>query len=63
MYVVLSRVKTRKGLVLCEKLDSNQCFKVSEELTKWESDKEFGLETDLFQIRNEYEQYIDEEQK
>ena len=41
--------------------DCNQSFKVSEELTRWEFKHEYGLEADLFQLRNEYEQYIEDE--
>ena len=48
--------------MFCEKLDHNQSFKVSEDLYRWESNLESTLEADLFQLRNEYKQYVEEDE-
>ena len=60
VYVVLSRVTTRNGLVLCEKIDINCDFKVNEVLSKWEERIRNDLEKKLFTMRGELGQYIDE---
>lgn len=61
MYVVLSRVTTRNGLVLCKELDSKQDFDVCENLQRWEEKVQADLEVKLFQTRGEFDEYVNEE--
>ena len=60
VYVVLSRVTTRNGLVLCEKLDINRDFKVNEVLSKWEKRIQNELEKKLFIQRGQLDEYLRE---
>ena len=57
VYVVLSRVTTRKGLVLCEKIDIQREFKVCEVLSKWERRIKNELEEPLFRQRGQIMEY------
>ena len=57
VYVVLSRVKTRNGLVLCEKIDIQREFKVCEVLSKWEKRIQNELEKPLFMQRGQFRDY------
>ena len=61
VYVVLSRVTTRNGLVLCKELDSKQDFDVCENLQRWEEKVQADLEVKLFQTRGEFDEYVNEE--
>ena len=60
MYVVLSRVTTRNGLVLCEKLDLHRSYDVNEKLLEWERRIQQDLEVKLFQKRGQYNEYLAE---
>ena len=60
IYVVLSRVTTRDGLVLCEKLDESKTYKANEKLLQWEEEIRQNLEESLFKLRGQYEEYQSE---
>ena len=65
VYVVLSRVRCLKSLVLNAKLDPGRDYTAKEELVRWESHMRENIEMETFKIRGEidYEQYIKEEEK
>ena len=56
IYVVLSRVKTLKGLVLCAKLNCESMCKEDEQLDRFE-EKMRKIEKHIFRIRDEIEEY------
>ena len=59
VYVVLSRVKTLKGLVLCAELDGESFESIDEDLDRFE-EKMRKIEKRLFEQRNEVEAYLDD---
>ena len=61
IYVVLSRVTTRNGLVLCEKLSLEKDYKVNEVLVRWEEEMHSKFEIPLFILRGQYEEYMTEQ--
>ena len=65
VYVVLSRVRTLKSLILNEKLDIHRTYEAREELVKWEKQMKDNIETNTFSIRghNDLEKYLNEELK
>ena len=63
VYVVLSRVKTLKGLVLCQLLDINRDYSCDKKLLKWEKKLRNKYEKALFKLRGEFEEYIVEEEE
>ena len=58
VYVVLSRVKTLKGLVLCAELDGESFESIDEDLDRFE-EKMRKTERRLFEQRDEVEAYLD----
>ena len=64
-YVVLSRVKALKSLVLNEKLDENRNYRANEELVKWERTMKELIEKKTFRDRSaaDYDAYKAEELK
>ena len=58
VYVVLSRVKTLKGLVLCAELDGESFESIDEDLDRFE-EKMRKIEKRLFEQRDEVEAYLD----
>ena len=63
VYVVLSRVKTLKGLVLCKPLDIDRDYSCDQKLLDWENNLRIEKEKKLFELRGELEQYEEEERK
>ena len=63
VYVVLSRVRTLKSLVLNVKLDETRDYKAKVELVRWERDMKTKIESNIFKMRgtSSYERYIEEE--
>ena len=59
VYVVLSRVKTLKGLVLCAELDGESFESIDEDLDRFE-EKMRKTERQLFEQRDEVEAYLDD---
>lgn len=59
VYVVLSRVKTLKGLVLCAELDGESFESIDEDLDRFE-EKMRKIEKRLFEQRDEVEAYLDD---
>ena len=59
VYVVLSCVKTLKGLVLCAELDGESFESIDEDLDRFE-EKMRKIEKRLFEQRNEVEAYLDD---
>ena len=59
VYVVLSRVKTLKGLVLCAELDGESFESIDEDLDRFE-EKMRKTERRLFEQRDEVEAYLDD---
>ena len=51
VYVVLSRVKTLKSLILNEKLDVHRDYEAKKELVRWEKQIKADIETKTFAIR------------
>ena len=64
-YVVLSRVKALRSLVLNEKLDENRNYRANEELVKWERAMKELIEKKTFRDRSaaDFEAYEAEELK
>ena len=60
IYVVLSRVKTRNGLVLCEKLNTDRSYEVNKQLLEWESKMQDKHEVELFKLRSQLNEYVHE---
>ena len=56
IYVVLSRVKSLKGLVLCAELDCESINKQDDQLDRFEANMR-KIEKRIFEMRNEVEQY------
>ena len=65
VYVVLSRVRTLKSLVLNVKLDETRDYKAKVELVRWERDMKTKIESNIFKMRDtsSYERYIEEEKQ
>ena len=63
VYVVLSRVKTLKGLVLCKPLDIDRDYSCDQKLLDWENNLRIEKEKKLFELRGELEQYEEEERE
>ena len=63
VYVVLSRVKTLKSLILNEKLDVHCNYEARKELVRWEKQIKADIETKTFSIRgkSDLEEYMREE--
>ena len=63
VYVVLSRVKTLKSLILNEKLDVHRNFEARKDLVRWEKSMKADIETKTFRIRgkSDLEEYMKEE--
>ena len=63
VYVVLSRVRELKNLVLNEKLDVHRNYEARKDLVRWEQDMKKSIETKTFKDRgqSDYNQYLDEE--
>ena len=59
VYVVLSRVKTLKGLVLCAELDGESFESIDEDLDRFE-EKMRKTERRLFEQRDKVEAYLDD---
>ena len=59
VYVVLSRVKTLKGLVLCAELDGESFESIDEDLDRFE-EKMRKIEKRLFEQRDKVEAYLDD---
>ena len=51
VYVVLSRVKKLKYLILNEKLDVHRSFEAKKELVRWGKHMKVNIETKTFRIR------------
>ena len=65
VYVVLSRVKTLKRIILNEKLDVHHNYEARKELVRWEKQIKADIETKTFSIRrkSDLEEYMREELK
>ena len=65
VYVVLSRVKTLKSLILNVKLDENSDYSAKVELLRWEKNMKEDLEAKTFRMRGtlSYEKYNKEEEQ
>ena len=65
VYVVLSRVRELKNLVLNEKLDVHRNYEARKDLVRWEQDMKKSIETKTFKDRgqSDYNQYLEEEEK
>ena len=65
IYVVLSRVRTLKSLILNEKLDIHRAYEARKELVQWEKQIKKNVETMTFKIRGQQdlEKYMNEELK
>ena len=63
VYVVLSRVRTLKSLILNVKLDENRDYSAKVELLRWEKDMKSNVESETFRMRgpSTYEKYNKEE--
>ena len=61
VYVVLSRVKKLAGLLLCESLDETHDFSCDPSLQTWENNMKDRLEKPLFEMRGEYDDYVEDE--
>ena len=63
VYVVLSRVRTLKSLILNVKLDENRDYSAKKELLRWEKDLKENVESKTFEMRgaSTYEKYNKEE--
>jgi len=65
VYVVLSRVKTLKGLILNQKLDEDRSYEANRELVRWEERMKKKTEFKTFRDRGnvDVKRYLDEEEK
>ena len=63
IYVVLSRVRTLKGLVFCKKLDENRTYPCDPSLLHFEQRMRNELEQQLFATRNEMNEYLKYEEE
>ena len=65
VYVVLSRVRELKGLILNEKLDVHRSYEARKDLIRWEKQIKASIETTTFSIRGklDLEKYMSEELK
>ena len=65
VYVVLSRVRSLKSLILNVKLDEKRDYSAKKELTKWETNMKVNVESKTFRMRGQliYEKYIKEEKQ
>ena len=65
VYVVLSRVRTLRSLILNVKLDEHRDYSAKEELLRWEKDMKANIESESFRLRGQsvYERYIKEEEQ
>ena len=65
VYVVLSRVRSLKSLILNVKLDEKRDYSVKKELIKWEKNMKVNVESKTFRMRGQliYEKYIKEEKQ
>ena len=65
IYVLLSRVRSLKSLILNVKLDEERDYSAKIELAKWEKDKKANVESNTFKMRGQsiYERYIKEEKQ
>ena len=61
VYVVLSRVKTLRGIVLNIKLDKTHKFTRDPQLLRWENKIKNIIERKTFEHRNQLDEYIKEE--
>ena len=63
VYVVLSRVRKLKGLVLNVRLDETLDYRPKPELTKWEQNIKEEVERRIFEQRGELKEYLEDEEK
>ena len=63
IYVVLSRVRTLKGLVFCKKLDENRVYACDPSLFQFEQRLRNELEQQVFETQNEMDDYRTYEQQ
>ena len=65
VYVVLSRVRTLKSLILNVKLDEDRDYSAKVELLRWEKNIKESVERETFRMRGSlsYEKYNEEEEQ
>ena len=65
VYVVLSRVRTLRSLILNVKLDDHRDYNAKEELLRWEKDMKANIESESFRLRGQsvYDRYNKEEEQ
>ena len=61
--VILSRIKTLKGLVLKQKLDNTKDFSCDPFLLRWEKKMKNTVERKTFEQRGLLTEYLEEERK
>ena len=65
VYVVLSRVRTLRSLILNVKLDEDRDYSAKKELLRWEEDMKANVESESFRLRGQtvFERYKEEEEQ